>query len=189
MSRELYQQIRTAFAPMYTCTRPDEEDVEDIFRGYASDEVAMRYLTWAINRRMEQTEHFLLLSDHRWETAGCGPMLLRDQQHQLLACFDMKIEAPERASIGYIIVPEVQRRGFGRLVVKTLCRVAFDMGCVRVQALTHVDNGPSAALLDACGFQREAHLQNWTRFPNLEGAPLGDILVYARFAEHIRTGR
>lgn len=183
MSRQLYQQIRAAFEPAFSCTRPDEEDVADIFSGYASDEDATRYLTWAINRRIEQTEHFLLLSDHRWETAGCGPMLLRDRHHRLLACFDMKIEAPERASIGYVVVPAAHRQGFGSLIVNTLCRIAFDLGCVRVQALTHVDNTPSAALLEACGFEREARVRDWTHFPNLEGAPLGDVFIYARFAQ------
>lgn len=68
-----------------------------------------------------------------------------------------------RAEIGFIVRPEVQRRGVASDAVRTALRFGFsEMGLHRVEADVDPENAGSIRLLERLGFQREGHFhERW----------------------------
>ena len=82
----------------------------------------------------------------------------------------------KRVSIGYIIKPAHQRKGFGLEAVSAMLDLCFgELGLHRVQAFIHPDNVASIALVEKIGFQREGLLRDNLRVGDI----WRDDLLYA----------
>lgn len=57
--------------------------------------------------------------------------------------------------IGYFVLPEARRRGFGTTIARMLAEHAFSLGIARVAAYVNVGNDASDRVLVRAGFTRE----------------------------------
>ena len=57
--------------------------------------------------------------------------------------------------IGYFVLPQTRRRGFGTTIARTLAAHAFSLGVERVAAYVNVGNTASERVLERAGFMRE----------------------------------
>jgi ribosomal-protein-alanine N-acetyltransferase len=86
-------------------------------------------------------------------------------------------QAHRAAELAYDLSPDFWSRGIATRAVQAVLRWGFsNAGINRVQAVVLPSNAPSIALLDRCGFAREALLRQYRL---VRGEPR-DFLLYAR---------
>ena len=160
--------------------RPRGDDVERIFRRYASDPVVTKYLSWPVHVSLTQTRAFVSFSDAEWRRWPAGPYLAfaRDGG-ELLGGSGLAFETADRASTGYVLAHDAWGRGYATEALAAMVDVARDAGVRRLYAICHIDHRPSARVLEKCGFEREEVLRKFLEFPNLPGGP-ADVLKYSR---------
>ncbi len=158
--------------------RPRLEDAAEIFARYASDPEVTRFLAWPTHESVAQTEAFLRASDLEWTREGAGPYLVVDRRDgRLLGGTGLEIEAPYRATTGYVFARDAWGRGYATEALAAVVEVARARGLVRLHAVCHAEHRASRRVLEKCGFQREGRLRNHFLFPNLSPRPC-DVLAY-----------
>ena len=157
-------------------------DAEAIFRRYAGDPQATRFMSWPTHTCVADTEAFLSWSDREWERWPAGPYLVlaRDGQNQtLLGGTGLAFAAPALAATGYILARDAWGRGFATEALKAMVEIARQTGVLRLEAICHTNHSASARVLEKCGFKQEGRLAAHTEFPNLAPGIRCDVLSYA----------
>jgi [ribosomal protein S5]-alanine N-acetyltransferase len=160
--------------------RPRADDVEAIFRTYASDLEVTRYLGWPRHVSVEQTRTFLSFSDAEWGRWPAGPYLIFSREGQLVGGTGLSFEAPDCAATGYVFARGAWGLGYATEALRAMVEVAHTCRARVLYALCHVDHRPSARVLDKCGFRCEGIVRRYTEFPNLSPGTLSDVLKYTR---------
>lgn len=160
--------------------RPLAADVDGIFRAYASDAAATRYLSWPRHQTLVQTRAFLDFSDDEWDRWPVGPLLIEDRATgRVIGGTGLAFETPWRASTGYVLAPHAWGRGYASEALAAMVGLASRVGVVRLYALCHVEHQASRRVLERGGFTCEGLLLRHMVFPNLGAAPC-DTWSYAR---------
>ena len=69
-----------------------------------------------------------------------------------------------RAGVGIMIDPANQSRGFVKSALELLCRYCYvRLGMHQLYALVAIDNSPSIALFQGCGFRTCGRIRSWLR--------------------------
>ncbi len=161
--------------------RPRPADVHTIFSRYASDPDVTRYLSWPVHVSLAQTRAFVAFSDDEWRKWPAGPYLVfaRDDG-RLLGGTGLAFEALDRAATGYVFAKDCWGQGFATEALTAMIDLARSAAVRRLYALCHLDNRPSARVLEKCGFACESTLPHFVEFPNLTPGARADVLCYAR---------
>ena len=160
--------------------RPRVDDVESIFRRYASDPDVTRYLSWPVHLSIDQTRAFLSFSDDEWRRWPAGPYLAFSREDgTLIGGTGLAFETATRAATGYVLARDAWGRGLATEALNATVDIARGAGIERLYAICHADHRASARVLEKCGFAREGVLRRFLEFPNLRPGP-SDVLKYAR---------
>ena len=133
--------------------RYKEEDLQDLFE-YLSDKEVLEYEPYkplTLNETKENLE---------WRI-GTDEMIaveLKDS-HKMIGNVYMGKREFEALEIGYVFNRNYWRHGYAAESCKALMQQAFSNGIHRVYAECDPHNKRSWKLLEALGFQREAHLR------------------------------
>jgi RimJ/RimL family protein N-acetyltransferase len=161
--------------------RPVLADAPAILARYASDPEVTRWLGWPRHRSTVDTEAFIHFSDKAWSTSPAGPYLILERDGgRLLGSTGLDVEAPWRASTGYVLARDVWGRGYATEATQAMVELADALGLRRLQAVCHVDHRASARVLEKAGFAREGVMRRYLIFPNLEVAEPSDVECWAR---------
>ncbi len=148
--------------------KPTFADAESVFSRYASDSLVTRYLGWQRHQTIEQTRAFLTFSDAEWSRWPAGPYLIESRvDHLLLGGTGLGFESRSIAATGYVLAQDSWGRGYATEALGAIVALARDLAIERLFALCHADHRASARVLEKCGFQMEARLEDFAEFPNL----------------------
>ena len=158
-----------------------ESDAPFLFEGFASDPSAARYLTWHPHRTVDETEAFVRQVRQDWEMGqNFGYVIdVGDDPGCPVGMIHLR-RAPTSASLGYVIAPRAQGRGFATEAVSCLVGWALRQQPIfRVWAYCDVDNPASARVLEKAGMRFEGTLRRYALHPNVSPEPR-DAHLYAR---------
>jgi ribosomal-protein-alanine N-acetyltransferase len=160
--------------------RPRLRDAPEIFRRYAADPEATRYLSWPVHASLEQTRAFVAFSDSEWRRWPAGPYLVFLRDGLLIGGTGLSFESADRAQTGYVLAPDAWGQGYATEALLAMVDVARATGVRLLYALCHVDHRASARVLEKGGFVCEAVLPRFVEFPNLSAGVKSDVLKYVR---------
>jgi [ribosomal protein S5]-alanine N-acetyltransferase len=161
--------------------RPTIDDAQSIFTRYAGDREVTRWLGWPRHLSVSETEAFIRWSDQAWSTAPAGPYLIFDRETgKLLGSTGLDIEAPWRATTGYVLAHDSWGKGYATEATIAMAELSDALELRRLYAVCHVDHLASARVLEKAGFQREGILRRYIIFPNLGAGVPSDVECWAR---------
>lgn len=177
------QPLRTERLVLRTLT-PD--DLDDVF-AYAGRDDVIRYLPWPKRNRDEVAEHL----SRRLNTtlAADGDVIVLGMElppspsdptahPRIIGDMTLVLSSIEhrQATIGWVLNPEYESRGFATEAASRVLSLAFDdLGSHRVVAELDPRNTSSAALCTRLGMRHEAHFVHSEIFKG----EWGDLAVYA----------
>ena len=175
--------LRTERLVLRTLT-PD--DLDDVF-AYAGRDDVIRYLPWPKRNRDEVAEHL----SRRLNTtlAADGDVIVLGMElppspsdptahPRIIGDMTLVLSSIEhrQATIGWVLNPEYESRGFATEAASRVLSLAFDdLGSHRVVAELDPRNTSSAALCTRLGMRHEAHFVHSEIFKG----EWGDLAVYA----------
>ena len=159
--------------------RYTKEDAQDLFE-YLSDEEVVRYEPYK-PLTFEETKENL---GWRIGTEEMVAVELKDS-HKMIGNVYLGRRDFEALEIGYVFNREYWRHGYAAESCKALIQQAFSKGVHRIYAECDPENESSWKLLEALGFQREAHFRKNVYFWRDEAgkAIWKDTFVYAKLNE------
>jgi len=169
----------TILTPRLTLSRHVRADAEDIFRTYARDPEATRYLLWRPDGTLAQVEEYLAGVVALWESGSSFAWAIRLRPAgTFVGTIEARIDA-YMVNISYVIGSAERNRGYATESVKGVCAWAgAEPDVFRIWAVCAADNAASVRVLEKAGMTREGLLRRWAVFPNLGGAPV-DCYSYA----------
>ena len=154
-------------------------DLEDLHE-YLSDDEVVRYEPYKV-MTMKETEENL---DWRLETDEMLAVELKDN-HKMIGNVYLGKRDFNALEIGFVFNRKFWGKGYAREICEAAVRHAFSKGVHRIFAECDPDNTNSWRLLEAIGFEREAHLKKnvyfWT---DEQGNPIWkDTYIYAKIID------
>lgn len=160
--------------------KPVLDDAEAIFRRYASDHEALKYMGWSAHESTVDTRSYLEFAEKEWQTWPAGPyLILSPADGLLLGGTGLAFEAPEVASTGYVLARDSWGKGYATEALLAVVAVSRDIGVRRLIAYCHTRHRASAHVLEKAGFTLEATLPSHQTFPNLGLPTPQDVFLFA----------
>ena len=159
---------------------PAVQDAQSIFAQWTSDPDVTRFLLWPTHRDVEDTRAFLRGCQQAWrEGASRFPWVLtRTDDSTPVGMLELNVDG-HAVSVGYVISPRFQARGFATEALEHVIEVALAKPSVwRVWATTDIENIASARVMEKAGMQREGRLRRYAVRPQLGEEPR-DAYVYS----------
>lgn len=157
------------------------EDVQDLFE-YLSDEEVVKYEPYKPLSFDEAKKNL------EWRI-GTGEMIAVElkSSHKMIGNVYLGRRDFEALEIGYVFNRNYWRQGYAAESCEVLIQRAFSNGIHRIYAECDPDNKSSWKLLEALGFQREAHFRKNVYFWKDETgkAIWKDTYVYAKLKENL----
>lgn len=101
----LYERIETA---RLVLRQPSASDAEAVFLGWASDDVATRFMSWPRHQTLDDSRAFLDFSDVQWERWPAGPYLIEERSTgALIGSCGFTFRDSGLAEVGYILARPV----------------------------------------------------------------------------------
>lgn len=146
------------------------DDAESIFRGYASDPEASRYMVFPTATDVSETIAFLQEQKRKFENQQSVLWAIQDRKDGTFFGaieIEMMVDRPE-GEVGFIIARPYWGRG---IVPEALAAVlAFSkkrLGLVRIRGYCDVDNARSARVFDKMGFRSLGIAHKSVSHPNV----------------------
>lgn len=153
-----------------------QEDIEDLFE-YLSDQEVVKYEPYQPLTFEEAKENL------QWRI-GTDEMIAVElkSSHKMIGNVYMGRRDFEAVEIGYVFNRDYWGHGYAVESCEALIERAFSNGVHRIYAECDPDNKSSWKLLEALGFQREAHFRRNVYFwkDEIGNAIWKDTYVYAR---------
>lgn len=157
------------------------EDVQDLFE-YLSDEEVVKYEPYKPLSFDEAKKNL------EWRI-GTGEMIAVElkSSHKMIGNVYLGRRDFEALEIGYVFNRNYWRQGYAAESCEVLIQRAFSNGIHRIYAECDPDNKSSWKLLEALGFQREAHFRKNVYFwkDEMGKAIWKDTYVYAKLKENL----
>ncbi|MBD5560592.1 MAG: GNAT family N-acetyltransferase [Clostridia bacterium] len=156
-----------------------EDDLQDLFE-YLSDEEAVRFEPYKPLSLDEVKKNL----EWRVATDEMIAVELKDS-HKMIGNVYMGKRDFDALEIGFVFNRNYWGNGYASESCRTLIQQAFANGVHRIYAECDPDNGNSWRLLEALGFEREAHFRKNVYFwrDEAEKAIWKDTFVYAKLNE------
>lgn len=159
---------------------PTLGDAPDLFARYTQDPIVTRQLTWQPHDSLERTRTFLRRCQAGIEDGSVLPWVLTERDDGAPVGMIELRPSGHRAELGYVLA----RDRWGRGLMTEAAGVVVEWGLAhppifRVWAVTDVENGASARVLEKIGMQREGLLRRWLVHPGLSPEPR-DCWCFAR---------
>jgi [ribosomal protein S5]-alanine N-acetyltransferase len=176
----------TLLTPRLRLSRPAPGDAGDIFRAYAQDPEATRYLPWRPDGTHRQVEEHVAASIALWEKGASFAWSIRLREGgTFVGTIEARVDA-YMVNVSYVIARAAWNRGYATESVRAVCAWAgAEPDVFRIWAVCAADNPASLRVLEKAGMTKEGLLRRWTVFPNIGGAPV-DCFSYACVREPAR---
>jgi len=154
------------------------ENAEEIFKVYASDPRATRFVSWPTHQSVEDTRTFLKYAEKSWkEGSDYSYAILKKPEYQLIGSIGL-INETGKVSFGYILGRSHWNKGFATEAVSGFIECLKSLnGLIKIWALCDIDNIASIKVLEKAGLVREAVLANWFPFINQQNQ-YKDCVIY-----------
>jgi ribosomal-protein-alanine N-acetyltransferase len=157
---------------------PRLDDAEAIFDAVASDPEVTRYLSWKPHPDVDETRRviteFFNVGDERTY------LIELRETGQVIGLCGFRRPQPHSAELGYCLArPWWGRRIMSEVLPLLIDVLQRDQSVYRMWAVCHVNNVPSARLLQRCGLSLEGRLTRHGIFPNISLEP-EDVLLFAK---------
>ncbi len=147
--------------------RPTRRDADAIFRRYASDRTALRWVSFPAHAGLDDTRRFLDFSAREWRRWPAGPLLILARDGgELLGGTGLAYEAADVASTGYVLARDAWGKGYATEALRAMIALAGELGVRRLHALCHPENRASIRVLEKGGLIRVQDARDRCRFPN-----------------------
>ena len=162
---------------------PTPADAESIYHGYATDEVAIRWMGFRPHTSLAVTEKLIAGWIAAWDRGdGILPFMIADRATgQFLGVADLTIGG-HGAVLGYILCRFAWGRGVATEAARRLVDLAFEhFGVWRVWATCAPQNPASRRVLEKAGMRHEGVLRRWIVSPLVSPEPRdSDCLAITR---------
>ncbi len=141
--------------------RPHEErDVPALVEA-CRDEASQRWTTVPFPYEEENARAWIAESAGRWEDGSAATFSIVDARTDgLLGTIALRDAGWPVGELGYLVAPWARGRGVASGALRLLARWAFgELGLVRLQLVTDVDNVASQRAAEKAGFRREGVLR------------------------------
>ena len=152
--------------------KPVLEDAEEIFRKYARDPEATKYLTRRPNASIDETRNFLRGHHQAWdEGKSFHWVIVRKEDDQLLGTITARV-TDHKWELGYVLARSYWGKGYMTEAVKRVVDWALKQKEIyRVWSVCDVDNIGSARVMEKAGMRREGVLRRWSIHPTISAEP------------------
>ncbi|HEY4235664.1 MAG TPA: GNAT family N-acetyltransferase [Lacipirellulaceae bacterium] len=156
--------------------RPTEDDADEIFARYASDELVTKYLTWAPHKSVEDTIAYL--EKRRNDDRIFNWLVFLAETGQLLGSIGCSIDG-HIVQFGYCYARDAWGRAYATEAAGAMVQIWMSDPTVwRVQAFCDPRNVASARVLEKAGLTFEGTLRKHAMSPNVSDVPC-DARCYA----------
>jgi [ribosomal protein S5]-alanine N-acetyltransferase len=148
------------------------KDAEAIFRSYARDAEATRYVSWRSHYTVNQTRKFLRACVIGWkERKALHWAITRKDNRQLIGMISARVDG-HKWELGYVLARPHWGQGYMTEAVEKVVDWALKQPEIyRVWAVCDVDNLGSARVMAKAGMTREGILRRWSVHPNVSSEP------------------
>jgi len=152
--------------------KPVLKDAEAIFRSYAQDSEATRYVSWRSHDTVAQTRKFLRACAAGWkERKAFHWAITRKDNQQLIGMISARVDG-HKWELGYVLARPHWGKGYMTEAVRKVVEWALRQREIyRVWAVCDVDNLGSARVMGKAGMKREGILRRWSVHPNVSSEP------------------
>lgn len=158
--------------------RPSEEDAAAVF-AYAADPEVSRFLGWLPHNDESETRTFLRTCAEEWERGKELSWIICDEAGSVVGMVTAKL-GRGMAGVGYVLAHRAWGKGYATEALQLVSAALLKHTVVSsIWAVCHLENAPSARVLEKCGFQRHGLLRNYRSCPNL-GEGKRDFFSYVR---------
>jgi [ribosomal protein S5]-alanine N-acetyltransferase len=148
-------------------TRLQLTDAEEIFYTYASKPESTRYVSWPLHQSLKNTREYLLYAKRAWMQGIDFSFTVRLKSSNRLIGASGFLNDAGKIQIGYVFGPLHWGNGYATEITRRLVALLLERPEVyRIGSFVDCDNHASARVLEKCGFEVEAVLKAWWRFPN-----------------------
>ena len=161
--------------------KPELEDAGAIFAAYATDPEVVRFLSWRVHRRVQDTSGFLRQCREAWSDGitFAYAIELMDEPASPMGMIDLR-PSGRRVEFGYVLARGRWGRGYMSEALTSLVNWALAQpGIWRASACCDADNSASAMVMQKAGMEFEGVLRRYEVFPNISSEPR-DCLMYAK---------
>ena len=143
-------------------------DDAEIFRVYASRELATRFMPFTRHQALEDSRAFAHQCLDAWMLGSAFPWAVtRKETGHLMGVIELRLQ-PLKADFGFILGEAYWRQGIATEAARAVVDWAKAQHSIfRVWATCHPANAASAAVLMKAGLSFEATLSNWEARPQL----------------------
>ena len=160
--------------------RPIAQDAATIFAAHSADQEVTRYLSWPRHTSVVQSSAFIEYSDSEWTRWSAGPYIIETRNGILIGGTGYSFQTAQRAETGYVLARPYWGNGYATEALRSLIRIAGELGIRQLYAFCHVNQRASSRVLEKCEFTREGILRAHTEFPNDKPGRLQDAICYSR---------
>jgi len=156
---------------------PSEGDIDAIIAACQDPDIP-RFTRVPSPYTREDAATFVAGTEADWRAGTSRSFVICDRQTgALLGAVGLHArERPELSEIGYWIAAEARRRGVATRAVRLVSTWAIgDLGYVRLELMTHVDNVASQRVAERAGFTREGIRRSYTTI----GCGLADVVMFS----------
>ena len=145
------------------------EDAEEIFYAYANKPEATRFVSWPTHDSIRTTRDYLQYARSAWNHGLDYTYSMRlAETSQLIGSYGV-INENGRIQFGYILSPTYWNMGLGTEACRAITALLNSLPYIhRIGTYVDCDNIASIRVLEKCGYEQEAKLHRWMRFPNQE---------------------
>ena len=145
----------TLLTPRLKLSRHARGDAEELFRAYAQDPEATRYLSWRPDGTLRQVEEYLAGAIALWESGTSFAWSIRLRPAgTFVGTIEARIDA-YMVNISYVIARGEWNRGYATESVRAVCAWAGgEPDVFRIWAVCAADNAASVRVLEKAGMTR-----------------------------------
>lgn len=138
--------------------QPATPDHLNGWKHFMQDPEVMTHIFGGWNPDDDELGRLLTANVRNWDRYRMGWWSVFEADELIANCV-LDVSCSGASEVGYIIRRESWRQGFGTLIVKSLCRYAFETEEIdALKAYVNVDNTGSIKLLEGLGFTRDSEV-------------------------------
>lgn len=172
--------------PRLILTRLQGTDAEEIFYTYASKPESTRYVSWPTHTSLKDTRAFLHYAHSAWAQGLDYSFAVRLKGFNRLIGGCGFLNDAGKIQVGYVLGPLHWGKGYATEATRAIVQLLLTLPVHRVGSFVDVDNKASIRVLEKCGFQVEAVVKDWWRFPNQDNR-LKDCVLFTLPVDRLST--
>ncbi|WP_299273511.1 GNAT family N-acetyltransferase [uncultured Psychroserpens sp.] len=129
---------------------------------YTSNPIVSKYLLWNPHLDLEETKEAIVSYKNNDSMMQWAITLKKTEILIGVGGFGIINSQMRKGDLGYSFNPKYWNKGYATEMTKALVNYGFnELNLVRIQGVIHVNNIPSAKVLEKSGLAFEAILKNW----------------------------